>query len=128
MLLLWKLKMAKHNVDGHIAELAAKIFLTFKGYSIIRGNYKQQYKGFGVGEIDVIAVKKNTLVFMEVKKRAKISAALEAISNNQRQRIIKGAEAFLKLNPSFANYNIRFDVFAFVNFFTFTHIKDAWRT
>jgi len=119
--------MAKHNFHGHLAEFIAKVILSLKGYTVINTNFKQSYKGYGVGEVDVIAIKNHILVFAEVKKRENIAAALETISTAQQKRIYKAAEIFLKYNPSFIGYDIRFDAFAFNKFFCCCHVKDAWR-
>lgn len=119
--------MAKHNFYGKFAEIFAKIILVLKGYNIINANLKQQYKGIGIGEVDIIAVKNKTIIFIEVKKRKTLPLALEALCRKQQLRILKASEIFIKYNPDFNNYDIRFDAFAIGNFFLFKHIKNAWR-
>lgn len=56
--------MAEHNEIGKIGEDIAVIYLKNKGYSIIERNYLCK-----TGEIDIIALKTNTLNFIEVKTK-----------------------------------------------------------
>ncbi len=54
--------MAKHNEIGKIGEVIAADFLIKNGYTILGKNFSCHY-----GEIDIIAMKKNVLHFVEVK-------------------------------------------------------------
>ena len=56
---------------GLWAENVAKIYLTFKGYRILQSRFKSP-----VGEIDIIAKKKNAIIFIEVKARKTETQAL----------------------------------------------------
>jgi len=111
---------------GKIAETIAAIYFLLHGFKIIRRNYVTG-RGTGAGEIDLIVRRKNLLVFVEVKKRADLEVAAYAILPQQRQRIWKAAENFIKNNPQFENCNIRFDAFLVSTKFAFKHIADAWR-
>ncbi len=64
------------NPTAIIGENAAAEFLKKKGYVILERNFRKGY-----GEIDIIAVKKGTLVFVEVKTRSsdKFGTPLDAI-------------------------------------------------
>jgi putative endonuclease len=55
-------KKRKANLLGHLGEYFAILFLMVKGYSILERRYKTK-----VGEIDIIAKKKNVTIFCEVK-------------------------------------------------------------
>lgn len=76
-------------------ELATK-FLKDKGYKIIDRNFRKGY-----GEIDIIAVKDKTLVFVEVKTRtsAKFGTPLEQISYFKLKSLVKTAQFYKHLNP-----------------------------
>lgn len=118
--------MKKSNYQtGHFAEKITLLWLVLKGYKPIRMNYITG-RGTGAGEIDLIVQKRKTLVFVEVKKRQNLTTAGEAISHKNQQRVARAAEAFLKHNPYYQNYNIRFDAVLFENTLLPHHIKDAW--
>ena len=57
----WKFSEKKHDI-GEKGEVLAKRFLQKQGYKIITTNY-----GNKLGEIDIIALEKDTIVFIEVK-------------------------------------------------------------
>ena len=110
---------------GHWAEFWSRIWLRCKGYKIVATNYKTG-RGTHAGEIDFIATKNQTLIFVEVKKRSSLELAAYAIHPSQQQRISRGAEAFLQKHPQYNNYNIRFDA-VFVTFpLRIHHLKNAW--
>ena len=114
-----------NNLSGKISELLARSMFRLKGYKILAKNYVTG-KGTHAGEVDFIALRGRTLVFVEVKKRTSIEAAAFAISANQQQRVSKGAEAFLKRFPKYAEYNVRFDAVLVKFPFTVVHIVNAW--
>ena len=76
-------------------DLAAK-FLKEKGYKIIERNFRKGY-----GEIDIIAIKDKTLVFVEVKtsKSSFLNSPLENIHYYKLRSLIKTAEFYKVLNP-----------------------------
>src|SRR4051794_7727576 len=76
-------------------DLAAK-FLKEKGYKIIDRNFRKGY-----GEIDIIATKDKTLVFVEVKttKSNFLNSPLENIHYYKLKSLIKTAEFYKMLNP-----------------------------
>lgn len=115
-----------NNKAGKYAELFARILFLFKGFLIVEQNYKTG-KGTHAGEIDFIAKRGKLLVFVEVKKRSTIDSAAYAISNHQQERIINGAKAFLRKNPIYADYDIRFDAVLVKFPFCLKHIQNAWQ-
>jgi putative endonuclease len=76
-------------------EIASK-FLTKKGYKIIDRNFRKGY-----GEIDIIAVYNNVLVFIEVKTRTTnlYGGAIEAINYGKIRTLIKTCEYYKMLYP-----------------------------
>ncbi len=107
---------------GHRGEMLAALLLMLKGYRILAKRWKSPY-----GEIDLVAKRANTLVFVEVKARPSEREAMEAISPHQRQRIAQAAGAFLQTLPATHTYACRFDVIAYRPPVRLFHLKDAWR-
>lgn len=62
------------------------------------------------GEIDLIAKKGGTFVFVEVKQARDFTAAVERIGARQLSRIARSAEAFLGAQPRGTNSEARIDV------------------
>lgn len=116
----------KINPNGKMAELIARIYMRCHGYNILEKNYITG-RGTHAGEIDFIARRKNTVVFVEVKKRKTIEKAAYAISELQKQRILRGASAYLGKNNSLQGCNVRFDAILIEPPFRIEHIKNAWQ-
>ena len=95
--------------SGYFAEMKAVLFLRLKGYRILERDFKPP-RGSGAGEIDIVALKGETLVFVEVKKRAAgKDAAAFAVTPAVRRRRVKGAEYYLAVHPEYAGRAVRFD-------------------
>ncbi len=89
---------------GLSAESRAAAWLIAHGYRILARRWKSP-----LGEIDIIAARRHTLIFVEVKARAKLDDAAEAITDRQKQRIAAAAEIWLAANPMPAIRDMRFD-------------------
>ncbi len=89
---------------GTKAELLCRVVLRFKLYRILACRYKTPH-----GEIDIVAARGRTLVFIEVKARPDETTAAEAISMKQRERLARAADAFLASQPRFSSFTRRFD-------------------
>lgn len=77
------------------------------GYKVLERNYKSK-----IGEIDLIALDKDTFVFIEVKtRRHSIAYAKEAIDKRKMRKLSLLASYYLKKNRIF-NKKVRFDVIA----------------
>jgi len=107
---------------GRWAESLTALYLWLTGHRVMARNYKTK-----VGEIDLIARRKNTLSFIEVKARTDADLAAEAITPKQRRRIQRTAEWYLTQNPALQTCDIRFDVALVTGPFQLTVLKDAWR-
>ena len=114
-----------NNKSGYVAEFLARCLLRLKGYRILAKNYVTG-RGTNAGELDIVALKGNTVIFIEVKKRRDLEEAAYAISENQKQRISRGAEAFLKHYLKYQNNDIRFDAILVKLPLEIRHIKNAW--
>jgi len=90
---------------GLSAESRAAMFLIAKGYRIAARRWKTP-----LGEIDIVARRRRELLFVEVKARAVIDDAAEAVTERGRQRIIAAAELWLARHHDDSEREIRFDV------------------
>jgi putative endonuclease len=90
---------------GISAESRAALLLMAKAYRIVARRWKTPF-----GEIDIIARRRRTLAFVEVKARAGFDEAAEAVTERSRRRIIAATELWLARHPDDAGADIRFDV------------------
>jgi len=86
------------------AETKAAWLLRLKGYRILARRFKTP-----AGEIDLVARRGDTLVFIEVKGRGDLASAHEAITPAQRRRIAAAARLWLARNPGHMALTQRFD-------------------
>jgi putative endonuclease len=101
---------------GILAEKIVILFLIIKGYKILKWRYKTH-----CGEIDIIARKFHSIIFIEVKARKTKSNIEEILLPRQIQRIKKTAEIFMAKNSQFSNYQWRFDFIEVSRFFFVKH-------
>lgn len=89
---------------GKKGEELAKNYLIKNGYKIIEMN--KRFSRFC--EIDIIALDKNTLVFVEVKTRttAVCGIPFEAITRAKYQHIKQGMFMYLQENPKYKSFRI----------------------
>lgn len=86
----------RKQLSGIEGEKIAVSYLRQKGYRIIERNFH----GRG-GEIDIIALDSDTLVFVEVKARSteEFGSPLEAITYRKMKSLIKTAQFYKIKNP-----------------------------
>ncbi len=89
---------------GSSAETLAAAVLVAKGYRILARRY--QVKG---GEIDIVARRGDTIVFVEVKARPTLDEGLSAIDRTKRRRISRAARVWLAANPWAVGLTLRGD-------------------
>ena len=106
---------------GRIAETAAALLLVLKGYRILA----RRWRAPGA-EIDIIARRGGTLVFVEVKARGSMDLAAIALTAAQRRRITRAAEVFLARNPRQAGGDMRYDMILVSNGGWPRHIQGAF--
>jgi putative endonuclease len=92
------------HLFGLKAESLAVLLLRLKGYSIVARRYT-----ISGGEIDLIARRGDSIAFVEVKARADLEAAADAISATKRRRIARAARVWLARNPWAAGLTLRGD-------------------
>jgi putative endonuclease len=111
---------------GRGAEFAAAFLLRLKGYRVLARRYATG-AGTGAGEVDLIARRGRTLAFVEVKARADLDRAAEAVRPEQRRRIVRAAESFLAHRPELRALEVRFDAVLVAPGRLPRHIPGAWR-
>lgn len=91
---------------GQKGERAAQEFLRRRGYRIVDTNWKCSY-----GEVDIVAVDKDTLVFVEVKTRKSLSAGAgeESVTQAKQKRYLNCARVFMSRHDEKFE-DVRFDV------------------
>lgn len=94
-----------NKITGKCGEDFAAQYLKLHGYKILEQNYRNK-----IGEIDIIAKRKKTLVFVEVKTRksSEFGTPAEAVTYYKKQKIVNTARYYLAKNPT--DMDISFDV------------------
>lgn len=95
-----------HKTFGRFAEDLAAGHLSRTGYRILERNVR-----FRRGELDIVALQGDDLVFCEVKARRNLAcgSAAEAIDLSKQRRLFFLAELYLQTHPKFFNHPCRFD-------------------
>ena len=108
--------------NGRAGEEAAALHLEKKGIKVLYKNFRSRK-----GEIDIIAIDKETIVFAEVKAWATFGLdTLEyAIDARKQHKIIETSKYFLSLHREYRYMAIRFDVI-FVSPSGITHLASAF--
>lgn len=96
---------------GRDAENFAADTLREARYKILGQNLR-----YRLGELDIVALAPDSsLVFVEVRYRQQkgFGSAEESVTAAKRMRIVRAAKLWLQRNPSFSQYQCRFDLIAF---------------
>lgn len=112
-------------VTGHKkglwAETLACGYLLLKGYRIVARRFKTP-----LGEIDIVARRGKTVVFVEVKLRGTERTAAEAVHPRNQERVRQAAALYLQRHPGYTNMAIRFDAIVMTWGSWPRHITDAF--
>ena len=116
--------MAEHNDFGAWGEERAREYLITHGYTIIEHDTRK-----GGSEIDLIALKNDRIIFIEVKTRREGSFdPMEAITPKKIRNICRAADNFVRTY----NYRqeVQFDIICVVGSsehdYTIEHLPDAF--
>ena len=119
--------MSKASELGIIGEELAANTLAAKGFTILHRNWNL-HKGY---ELDIVAMKDNTVVFCEVKTRKSDSLQKpeDAVNKRKQQHIIKAANFYIKYYH--IDTIIRFDIISIVykneREYQVEHIENAFQ-
>lgn len=107
------------NPTAKKGEDLAVEYLSKHGYKIIERNFRKGY-----GEIDIICVKDNTLIFVEVKTRTSslYGGAIEAIAYHKIKSLIKTVQFYKMLHPNLPE-SLRIDAIL-IDLFTNNEVKN----
>lgn len=118
--------MARHNELGKWGEQLAVDLLVTKGYAIVERNWRA-----GNLEVDIVAMKDNRIVFVEVKTRSSgFVDPLDAIDRRRVSRIVRAANSYVKAYN--IPHEVQFDVIIIIgtpesgNMPQVEHIPDAF--
>ena len=117
-----KSRKSTNYTRGLFAEWLALVWLSLKGYRIVRWRYKQ-----ALGEIDLLVSKGKLLAVVEVKARSTQAAALAAMPPRAWQRHCRAVLRFVQQHPYYQTHAIRFDLVALAPRTFPRHLRDVWR-
>jgi len=107
---------------GHRGEWLAALALMFKGYRIVARRYRTK-----AGEIDLIARRGDLVIIVEVKVRATLDEAMDALGPFSEGRIEAAADLWLTRQRDQARLSMRFDMVAVLPRRWPIHVEDAFR-
>jgi len=119
---------SEKQIAGDDTERSAEALLRSRGLRLLTRNYRCRS-----GEIDLIMLDDDYLVFVEVRLRSNLAYvnALESVERRKQAKIISAAKHFLLENPIYLQHFCRFDVVASAQVDTPTSqliwIKDAFQ-
>ena len=106
---------------GQFGELLAALYLRLKLYRVLARRVRTP-----VGEIDLIAQKGDTLVFVEVKTRKRAGSEEEAHGSVNQRRIARAAHWYVMRHPSISGLTMRFDLIFLAGLSLPRHIPNAF--
>ncbi|QPC86225.1 YraN family protein [Mesorhizobium sp. NBSH29] len=92
---------------GHRGEWLAALALMLKGYRIVARRYRTP-----LGEIDLIARRGDLVAIVEVKVRASLGDAMDAVAYSAQRRIEGAADLWLGRQQDHGRLSMRFDLVA----------------
>lgn len=116
------LQHATSYAKGVDAEALAVDALERKGFEVLDRRYRTP-----AGELDLVVACRNSLAFVEVKRRRSYAEASEAITCRQQMRMAGAAEIWLQRHPEYADCDITFDAVLIAPRAAPQHIPDAFR-
>jgi len=110
----------KSERDARWAERLAAVHLMLKGYRILAMRYRSPR-----GEIDIVAVRRRRIAFVEVKQRPSFAQAERAVSPQQARRLAEAAAAWVRRHKRYRSYEQGFDRMEVVGLWRTRHVVDA---
>jgi len=95
------------RIAGRSAEWIAALLLMCKGYQILGFRLRTRE-----GEIDLLAKRGKVLAVVEVKRRASLEDALQALGPAQQQRLLRAAQALRDKRPGLRQLDVRLQLIA----------------
>lgn len=114
-------KRRRAELWGRWAEFIAIWWLRAKGYRLLEHRART-----AAGEIDLVMMRGEYLVFVEVKARASIESARESLTPRQRDRIIRAASLWRARHSAVSDLHLRYDMFLIAAGRWPVHERAAW--
>ena len=97
----------EREIEGRKAEIHVARWLKLRGWKILSKRFK-----IPEGEIDIIARRKNIIVFVEVKQRETLPKIEDIVSQTNISRVMEAAEIWVNQNFETLglDFEIRFDL------------------
>lgn len=95
----------KAHRKGFWAEYLAAAYLIFKGYRIAHMRYKTK-----LGEIDIVARKRDLAIFIEVKAREDVQKGVDAVTYPSQKRIKNASDIWLSNQKNPHLLSQRYDI------------------
>ncbi|HNV82350.1 MAG: YraN family protein [Tenuifilaceae bacterium] len=116
--------MPHHQRVGKEGEIFAREWVLRNGYKVLHTNWH-----FGKKELDIVALKDNTIVVFEVKTRLSDhwEEPKDAVKRRKQKNIIEAADAYV--NQYGYEQEVQFDIISLLrkgNGFELEHITDAF--
>lgn len=95
---------------GDTWEARARRQLEDGGLTLLAHNFSTRF-----GELDLVMLDGDTLVFVEVRYRraSQYGRAADSVTARKRERLVRAANGFLAAHPQHADRTCRFDVIGF---------------
>lgn len=106
---------------GRWSEWLAAVWLTLKGYRVAALRYRTH-----AGEIDIVALKGDLAVFVEVKARREAGLAVDAVGFAAQRRIRAASDVWLARQRDAARFSCRYDIVAVLPLRLPRHFPDAF--
>lgn len=105
----WRKSGVNTSGIGEAAEQSAEQWLSRQGLRLVEKNYRCK-----AGEIDLVMLDHNSLVFVEVRYRKQNSfgGSLESVDWRKQKKLSTAARHFLVSRKQYCNLPCRFDVMA----------------
>lgn len=116
--------MYERHIIGKEGEDIATQFLLKQNYKIVERNFECKQ-----GEIDIIAIDKNEVVFVEVKTRTseKYGKPVDAVNENKKKHFVRAIKYYIykkKLENAFIRIDV-IEIYIRDNKYYINHIKKA---
>ncbi len=104
--------MSEARDIGRAAETHALAWLRRQGLTLLEANYRCR-----AGELDLIMLEGDILVFVEVRSRrnAAFGSAAESVTASKQRKLLTAARHYLQYHEQHAGKAQRFDVIAITN-------------
>ncbi|MBT4989606.1 MAG: YraN family protein [Rickettsiales bacterium] len=112
--------MLSKKYKGLFAEYYSALYLIIKGYTIHKLRFRTKF-----GETDIIAIKKDVVIFVEVKYVCKLDFLYRAIFTSNSSRLSRNAKFFMR-NGKYNKMRMRFDIIYVYGRMRIRHLKNVY--